>query len=53
MFIAFTAEESGLLGSEQVATHPRFPLRDMAAILNLDEMNVYGKTRDFVGRWTR
>ena len=47
VFIAFTAEESGLLGSEQVATHPRFPLRDMAAILNLDEMNVYGKTRDF------
>ena len=44
---AFTAEESGLLGSEQLATHPRFPSSDMAAILNLDEMNVYGKTRDF------
>lgn len=47
VFIAFTAEESGLLGSEQLATHPPFALRDMAAILNLDEMNVYGKTRDF------
>jgi Zn-dependent M28 family amino/carboxypeptidase len=47
VFIGFTAEESGLLGSEELATNPPFPLRDMAAIINLDEMNVYGKTRDF------
>ena len=47
VFIAFTGEESGLLGSEELATNPPVPLKDMAAILNLDEMNVYGKTRDF------
>jgi Zn-dependent M28 family amino/carboxypeptidase len=47
VFIGFTGEESGLLGSEQLATNPPFPLKDMAAIINLDEMNVYGKTRDF------
>ena len=28
-------------------THPPFPLRDMAAILNLDVLNLYGRTRDF------
>jgi Zn-dependent M28 family amino/carboxypeptidase len=47
VFIGFTGEESGLLGSEQLATNPPFPLKDMAAIINLDEMNLYGKTRDF------
>jgi Zn-dependent M28 family amino/carboxypeptidase len=47
VFVGFTAEESGLLGSEALATNPPFPLKDMAAIINLDEMNVYGKTRDF------
>ncbi len=47
VFVAFTAEESGLLGSEALATTPPFPLKNMAAMLNLDEMNVYGKTKDF------
>ena len=47
VFIGFTAEESGLLGSQALATNPPFPLKDMAAILNLDVMNLYGKTRDF------
>ncbi|MGH7497512.1 MAG: M28 family peptidase [Gemmatimonadales bacterium] len=47
VFIGFAAEESGLLGSQALATNPPFPLRDMAAILNLDGMNLHGKTRDF------
>jgi Zn-dependent M28 family amino/carboxypeptidase len=47
VFVAFTAEEAGLLGSEALATDPPFPLKNMAAMLNLDEMNVYGKTKDF------
>jgi Zn-dependent M28 family amino/carboxypeptidase len=47
LFIGFAAEESGLLGSQALATNPPFPLRDMAAILNLDVMNLYGRTRDF------
>lgn len=47
VFVAFTAEEAGLIGSEALATNPTFPLKNMAAMLNLDEMNVYGKTKDF------
>ena len=47
VFVGFAAEESGLLGSQALATNPPFPLRDMAAILNLDVMNLHGKTRDF------
>jgi Zn-dependent M28 family amino/carboxypeptidase len=47
VFVGFAAEESGLLGSQALATTPPFPLRDMAAILNLDVLNLYGRTRDF------
>jgi len=46
LFTAFGAEESGLLGSEAMAEHPPIPLRDLAAVLNLDEMNLFGRTRD-------
>ncbi|MEP6687273.1 MAG: M28 family peptidase [Gemmatimonadales bacterium] len=47
VFIGFAAEEAGLIGSQALATTPPFPLRDMAAILNVDVLNVYGRTRDF------
>ena len=47
VFIGFAAEESGLLGSQALASNPPFPLKDMAAVLNLDVMNLHGKTRDF------
>jgi Zn-dependent M28 family amino/carboxypeptidase len=47
VFIGFAAEEAGLIGSQALATSPPFPLRDMAAILNLDVLNLYGRTRDF------
>jgi Zn-dependent M28 family amino/carboxypeptidase len=47
VFIGFAAEESGLLGSQALAASPPFPLRDMAAILNVDVLNLYGRTRDF------
>jgi Zn-dependent M28 family amino/carboxypeptidase len=47
VFVGFAAEESGLLGSQALATNPPFPLRDVAAILNLDVLNLYGRTRDF------
>ncbi len=47
VFVAFAAEESGLLGSQALAAAPPFPLKDMAAILNVDVLNVYGRTRDF------
>jgi Zn-dependent M28 family amino/carboxypeptidase len=46
IFIGFAAEESGLIGSQELANRPPFPLRDIAAILNLDVMNLYGRTAD-------
>ena len=46
MFIGFTAEESGLLGSQALIARPPIPLKQVAAILNMDVMNLYGRTRD-------
>ncbi|HEU5305119.1 MAG TPA: M20/M25/M40 family metallo-hydrolase [Gemmatimonadales bacterium] len=46
VFAAFTAEESGLLGSQAFVAKPTMPLGRIAAILNLDVMNLYGRTRD-------
>lgn len=43
VIIAFTAEESGLLGSEFYAANPLFPLETTVAGFNLDAMNVYGR----------
>lgn len=36
VFMAFTAEERGLLGSKHYAREPRFALEDTAAMINLD-----------------
>jgi Zn-dependent M28 family amino/carboxypeptidase len=46
LFIATTSEEQGLLGSAYYAAHPLFPLRDTVAELNMDTMNMYGKSND-------
>jgi len=46
LFVAFTAEEKGLLGSQAFAENPPVPIGGVAAILNLDGMNLYGLTRD-------
>jgi Zn-dependent M28 family amino/carboxypeptidase len=46
VFIAFTAEESGLLGSQAYAERPSIPLKDIAAVLNMDVMNLFGRTTD-------
>lgn len=46
LFIATTAEESGLLGSEAYVHAPLIPLELTAAVLNLDGANVRGATRD-------
>ncbi len=36
VFVGFAAEESGLIGSQALVDKPPIPLRDIAAILNLD-----------------
>ncbi len=46
LFVAFGAEESGLLGSQALVERPILPLRDLAAVLNLDVLNLHGATRD-------
>ena len=46
LFMAFGAEESGLLGSMAFAERPTLPLVDLAAVLNLDIVNLYGITTD-------
>jgi Zn-dependent M28 family amino/carboxypeptidase len=46
LFLSVTAEEQGLLGSEYYATHPLYPLTKTAADINMDAMNVLGRTKD-------
>jgi Zn-dependent M28 family amino/carboxypeptidase len=46
VFMGFTAEESGLLGSQAMVARSAIPLSRIAAILNLDVMNLYGRTQD-------
>ena len=46
VFLALTGAESGLLGSEYYVENPVFPLRETAAVLNLDTLRNGGPTRD-------
>ena len=48
VFLAVTAEESGLLGSRWYAEHPVFPLATTVANINIDVLNTYGPTHDIV-----
>jgi Zn-dependent M28 family amino/carboxypeptidase len=48
LFLSVTAEEQGLLGSRYYAEHPLYPLARTAAAINMDGMNVWGRTRDIV-----
>jgi Zn-dependent M28 family amino/carboxypeptidase len=48
LFLAVTAEESGLLGSEYFAVNPTVPLADIVAGLNIDAILPTGPTRDLV-----
>jgi Zn-dependent M28 family amino/carboxypeptidase len=52
LFLSVTAEEQGLLGSQYYVEHPLYPLARTAAELNMDSMNVHGRTRDIaqIGR---
>ncbi|HEX8233651.1 MAG TPA: M28 family peptidase [Caulobacteraceae bacterium] len=46
VFIAFTAEEKGLLGAEYYASHPLYPLERTAAMINLDPHVMLGRASD-------
>jgi Zn-dependent M28 family amino/carboxypeptidase len=46
LFLFVTAEEQGLIGSAGYAERPLYPLAKTVAVLNLDALNVHGRTRD-------
>jgi Zn-dependent M28 family amino/carboxypeptidase len=46
LFIAVTAEESGLLGSEYYVEHPLAPLEKTAAVINIDALSPLGRAKD-------
>ncbi|MEZ5532371.1 MAG: M28 family peptidase [Steroidobacteraceae bacterium] len=47
VFLAVTAEEKGLLGSEYYASNPVYPLATTVGVLNIDALSPWGPTRDF------
>jgi Zn-dependent M28 family amino/carboxypeptidase len=46
IFLAVTAEESGLLGSKYYAENPVYPLAHTVGGVNMDGLNVTGATKD-------
>jgi Zn-dependent M28 family amino/carboxypeptidase len=46
LFLAVTAEEQGLLGSQYYAVTPIHPLANTVANINMDSWNVHGRTKD-------
>ena len=52
LFASVAAEEQGLLGSEYLAQNPPIPAGRLAAVINIDGINILGKTKDIavIGR---
>ena len=48
VFLFVTAEEQGLLGSDYYATNPIHPLVKTVAVVNVDALNMWGRTKDMV-----
>jgi Zn-dependent M28 family amino/carboxypeptidase len=46
LFLSVTAEEQGLLGSKYYTVAPLYPLAQTLAAINIDGLNVHGRTRD-------
>ena len=46
LFLSVTAEEQGLLGSEYYSVTPIYPLAKTVANINMDGLNVHGRTKD-------
>jgi len=47
VFLAVTAEEKGLLGSEYYAQNPLFPAAKTAGVINTDGGSIYGPAKNF------
>jgi Zn-dependent M28 family amino/carboxypeptidase len=48
LFAAVAGEEQGLLGSAYLAAHPPVPIGLIAANINIDELGIWGRTRDLI-----
>jgi Zn-dependent M28 family amino/carboxypeptidase len=46
LFLAVTAEESGLLGARYYSENPLYPLTRTVANINMDGLNQWGRTKD-------
>lgn len=46
LFAAVGAEEQGLLGSKFLSNNPPIPAGRLAAVINMDGMNILGRTKD-------
>jgi Zn-dependent M28 family amino/carboxypeptidase len=46
LFLSVTSEEQGLLGTQYYATNPLYPLKNTLADINMDVLNLWGKTSD-------
>jgi Zn-dependent M28 family amino/carboxypeptidase len=46
LFLSVTAEEQGLLGSQYYSVTPLYPLTKTLANINMDGLNVHGRTKD-------
>jgi Zn-dependent M28 family amino/carboxypeptidase len=47
VFLAVTAEEKGLLGSEYYASHPLYPIGKTVGVLNTDGGQLWGRAKNF------
>jgi Zn-dependent M28 family amino/carboxypeptidase len=47
LFLAVTAEEKGLLGSEYYASNPLYPLAKTVGLINMDALSPEGPARNF------
>lgn len=46
LFLSVTGEEKGLLGSQYYSEHPLYPLSKTLADINMDGLNMLGRTKD-------
>jgi Zn-dependent M28 family amino/carboxypeptidase len=47
VFLAVSAEEKGLLGSEYYASNPVYPLAKTVGVINMDALSPFGRAKDF------
>lgn len=48
LFLAVTAEEQGLLGSDYYASHPVYPINKTVADINMDVLQPFGRMKDLI-----